>query len=84
MRTSPSAKSPARPLAAPSRQTTYARALHTACLILGGVPQLASHLRVSEPTLRAWLEGRDEPSHAVFLTAVEVILLHLDTGGRAT
>ena len=49
------------PAAPPSRQTTYARALHRACLILGGVPQLASHLGVSEPPLRGWLEGRDDP-----------------------
>jgi hypothetical protein len=84
MRTSPSPKRVDCPLAAPSHQTTYARVLHSACLILGGVPQLASHLGVSEATMRAWLEGRDEPSHDVFLAGVEVILLHLDTQGPAS
>ena len=69
------------PAAAPSRQTTYARALHRACLILGGAPQLASHLGVSELALRAWLEGRDDPPQMVFLAAVEIVLLHLEKPG---
>ena len=66
------------PAAPPSRQTTYARALHRACLILGGVQQLARHLGVSEPSLQAWLEGRDDPPQMVFLAAVEIVLLHLE------
>ena len=65
------------PSAPASRQTTYARALHRACLILGGVPQMAGHLGVPEATLRAWLEGRDDPPQMVFLAAVEIVLLHL-------
>jgi len=69
------------PAAPPSRQTTYARALHRACLILGGAPQLASHLGVSESSLRGWLEGRDDPPQMVFLAAVEIVLLHLDKAG---
>ena len=67
--------------ASPSRQTTYARALHRACLILGGAPQLASHLGVSEASLRGWLEGRDDPPQMVFLAAVEIVLLHLEKSG---
>jgi len=66
------------PAAPPSRQTTYARALHRACLILGGVQQLASHLGVSETSLQTWLEGRDDPPQMVFLAAVEIVLLHLE------
>jgi hypothetical protein len=69
------------PAAAPSRQTTYARALHRACLILGGAPQLANHLGVTESTLRAWLEGRDDPPQMVFLASVEIVLLHLEKSG---
>ena len=65
------------------RQTTQARALHRACLILGGVDRLARHLGVSEAALRAWLEGRDDPPQMVFLAAVEIVLLHLDDGGRS-
>jgi hypothetical protein len=71
------------PVPAPSRQTTYARALHRACLILGGVPQLANHLGVSEAPLRAWLEGRADPPQMVFLAAVEIVLLHLEKSGSA-
>jgi len=66
------------PLPAPSRQTTYARTLHRACLILGGAPALARHLGVSEAALRGWLEGREHPPQMVFLAGIEIILLHLD------
>jgi len=73
------------PLTPPSRQTTYARALHRACLILGGVAQLAAHLKVAEPALRTWLEAREEPPESIFLAAVEIVLLDADAGpGRAT
>ena len=71
------------PAASPSRQTTYARALHRACLILGGVPQLANHLGVAESALRAWLEGRNDPPQMVFLAAVEIVLLHLEKPGSS-
>ena len=69
------------PAAPPSRETTPARALHRACLILGGVGPLARHLGVSEAALTAWLEGRDDPPQMVFLAAVEIVLLHLDKSG---
>ena len=67
----------------PARQNTYARALHRACLIIGGVEQLSRHIGVAETGLRAWLEGRDDPPQMVFLAAVEIVLLHLDNGGGA-
>jgi hypothetical protein len=63
------------PLAPPSRETTHVRALHRACLILGGLAQLASHLKVPDHALRSWLEGREEPPEAIFLAAVEILLL---------
>jgi hypothetical protein len=66
-----------------SRHTTYARALHRACLILGGVDQLAKHLGLSEVAVRGWLEGRDDPPQMVFLAAVEIVLLHLDNTGSS-
>jgi len=69
------------PTAPQSRQTTYARALHRACLILGGVLQMAGHLGVPETTLRAWLEGREDPPQMVFLASVEIVLLHLEQSG---
>lgn len=71
------------PLAPASRRTTYARAMHRACLIVGGVEPLAAHLKVSEAELHAWLNGIEEPPHAVFLAAVEVLLLGSDDAGRA-
>lgn len=84
MRTSATAKKAIDcPAPAPSRETTYARTLHRACLVLGGVAQLAAHLGVSEGPLRDWLEGRAEPPQMVFLAAVEIILLHLDKGAEA-
>ena len=65
------------------RETTYARALHRACLILGGASQLASHLGVAEAALQGWLEGRDDPPQMVFLAAVEIVLLHLEKSGAS-
>jgi hypothetical protein len=83
MRTS-SSPVPDCPLAPPSRQTTYARTLHRACLILGGTAQLATHLAVAESAVRVWLEGRQEPPEDVFLAAVEIILLDAESPRRAT
>jgi hypothetical protein len=74
MRTSASAAADC-PLAPPSRETTYVRALHRACLLLGGLAQMANHLKVPDSALTVWLEGREEPPESVFLIAVEIILL---------
>ena len=68
------------PLAAPSRQTIHARALHRACVIIGGVAQLAAHLKVADAALRSWIEGIDEPPESAFLSAVEILLLHAEEG----
>jgi hypothetical protein len=66
------------PSAAPARRTIYARALHRACLVLGGVAQLAAHLRASEAAVRSWIEGIDEPPESAFLAAVEILLLNAE------
>jgi hypothetical protein len=66
------------PLAPPSRETTYVRTLHRACLLLGGLAQLADHLKVSDSALSSWLEGREDPPESVFLAAVEIIILAAD------
>ena len=71
------------PTPPPSRKTTQARALHRACVIVGGVDALARQLGVPEASLHAWLEGRDEPPQSAFLAAVEIVLLHIDQAGRA-
>jgi hypothetical protein len=58
--------------------------MHRACLILGGVAELATHLRTTELALRDWLEGLEEPPHAVFIAAVEIVLLHAEASGSAS
>ena len=54
--------------------TVHTRVLHRACQVLGGVDQLAEHLRVSKTMLRRWLEGEDVPPSVVFLKAVDLIV----------
>jgi hypothetical protein len=70
------------PQAPGSRQSTYARALHRACLILGGLPRFAAHTGLTQEQLRLWMEGTGEPPEWLFLVAVEIILLDLDTSAR--
>lgn len=62
------------PMAPPPRVTVYTRALHRACQILGGVEQLAEHLKVSRTMLHRWLDGEDIPPASVFLKAVDLVL----------
>ncbi len=71
------------PLAPPAHASVHSRALHRACLVLGGIEQLARHLDVQDEALRGWLRGDGEPPERVFLAAVEIILLHSGSGGRA-
>jgi hypothetical protein len=72
------------PLAPPEHASVYARALHRACLVLGGVEQLAKHLEASEADLSRWLRGEEPPPERAFLAAVEVVLLHAGDAGRAS
>jgi hypothetical protein len=71
------------PLAPPANSSVYARTLHRACLVAGGVQQLAKHLEVSEDSLRQWIRGDIEPPEAVFIACVEIVLLHATRSGRA-
>jgi hypothetical protein len=71
------------PQAPAARLTTYSRTLHRACLILGGAHEFAAHLRIPEPSLRAWMEGAEDPPEEVFFAAVEIILLYAEDPGRA-
>ena len=64
------------PLAPPTTATVYARTMHRACLVLGGLEALARHLAEPEEFLRRWLLGEQEPPESVFLACVEVVLLH--------
>lgn len=73
------------PLAPPARRTVHARTLHRACLVLGGLAQLAAHLKTSESELRGWLEARELPPEPVFLAALEIILLDIErASGQAS
>lgn len=71
------------PLAPPGHAGVHARALHRACLILGGVQQLADHLKVTVADVMLWLKGGERPPEPIFLAAVEVILLHAGAAGPA-
>jgi hypothetical protein len=68
------------PTAAPSRRMVHARAMHRACVIVGGVAALAAKLKASEAAVRGWIEGIDEPPESTFLGAVEILLLHAEEG----
>ena len=65
----------------PSDSTVYARTLHRACLVLGGVTQLARHLHVSESEVSGWLKADGQPPLKAFLSAVEIVLLHAEEAG---
>ena len=42
-------------------------------------------MQVGESHLLRWLNGEEEPPESVFLAALEIVLLDLDTGsGRTT
>jgi hypothetical protein len=60
------------------------RALHRACLIVGGIAPLATHLRLPEADLLKWMHGMEDPPYDVFLAAVEIVLLNIEAPGRAT
>lgn len=62
------------PTAPAPRVTVYTRVLHRACQTLGGVEQLAAHLRVSVALVHRWLEGDDVPPSHIFLNAVDLVL----------
>jgi hypothetical protein len=72
------------PLAPPEHASVHARALHRACLILGGVQQLADHLKASVADVSRWLKGQDAMPEWAFLAAVEVILLNASGSGLAS
>lgn len=63
------------PVPAPSRRTIYARTFHRACLVAGGVAQLAAQLQAPEAAVQRWIEGADDPPESFFLAAVEILLL---------
>ena len=71
------------PPARPGRRTTHARTLHLACVLLGGVSQLAARLAVPDAAVRGWIDGSDAPPQAIFLAAVDLILLDAEKRSRS-
>jgi hypothetical protein len=61
-----------------SRVTVYARTLHRACELLGGVEALSRQLGVSQTALRRWIGGAEQPPLDVFLAAVDIVLLGVE------
>jgi hypothetical protein len=62
------------PQAGVDRTTIYARTLHRACELLGGIHQLAVRLGVTDRQVETWLAGEHEPPMDVFLQAVDVVV----------
>jgi hypothetical protein len=65
-----------------SRVTVYARTLHRACELLGGLDALSRHLGVPAATLARWIGGLEEPPVEAFLAAVDIVLLGAEPGGN--
>jgi hypothetical protein len=58
-----------------SRVTVYARTLHRACEVLGGLDALSRQLGVPGATLTRWIGGLEQPPLDQFLAAVDIVLL---------
>lgn len=58
-----------------TRVTVYARTLHRACEVVGGVEALSRQLNVPAVTLARWIGGLEQPSTDKFLAAVDIVLL---------
>lgn len=70
------------PLAPPGHASVQARALHRACIIVGGAAQLAQQLDVAVADIERWLVGTEPVPESIFLQAVEIVLLHASGTGR--
>lgn len=66
------------PLAPARTAGIQARALHRACLIIGGIDLLARHLDVAAHDLRGWLAGQAPTPEPVFHACIEILLLHAE------
>jgi hypothetical protein len=63
-----------------TRVTVYARTLHRACEVLGGLDALSRHLDAPAEALARWIGGAEPPPFDVFLAAVDVVLLAAEPG----
>lgn len=64
-------------------ENIHLRALHEACLILGGEHKLAEYLGVNVARINAWLKGEGRPPDAVFLRCVDLVLSQAERGPAA-
>lgn len=64
------------PLKPPPTASIQARALHRACLIVGGLDRLAVTLRRQPAEVQEWIRGDVEVPEDAFHTAVEIVLLY--------
>ena len=64
-----------------TRVTVYARTLHRACEVLGGLDALSRQLNVPAAALTRWIGGLEQPPLDKFLAAVDIVLLAADPGG---
>jgi hypothetical protein len=56
------------------RMSVQARALHRAAAAIGGLHQLATHLKVSDEYIREWMFDVGSPPNGVFLRVIELLL----------
>ena len=63
-----------------SRVTVYARTLHRACEVVGGLDALSRQLNVPGPALARWIGGLEQPPTDKFLAAVDIVLLAAEPG----
>src|SRR5262245_22533065 len=63
-----------------SRVTVYARTLHRACEVEGGLDALSRKLGVPAPALTRWIGGLEQPPLDKFLAAVDIVLLAAELG----
>lgn len=77
---------PGRPVECPLAPTEHAaiqaRALHRACLILGGLDRLAAALGQPRTDVERWIRGEAEAPDPVFRAAVEILLLYVAKPGQ--
>jgi len=64
------------PLAPAPSASVQARALHRACLIVGGLDRLAKVLESTPAQVQAWIRDEAEIPEFVFRQAVEIMLLY--------
>ena len=60
--------------------TVYARTLHRACELLGGLDALSVELGAPATDIARWIGGVEPPPLEIFLAAVDIVLLGAEPG----